>query len=95
MLLRTHSSHQGAEACIRRARDVIFWPGMTADIKEMVSQCSTCAEYQVKQQKEPLMTYKIPATPWQMVSLDLFTRFKKDCLITVDYYSDFWELDCL
>ena len=95
MLLRTHSSHQGAEACIRRARDVIFWPGMTADIKEMVSQCSTCAEYQVKQQKQPLMTYKIPARPWKMVAQDLFTHGKKDYLITVDYYSDFWELDCL
>ena len=82
MLLRTHSSHQGAEACIGRARDVIFWPGMTAEIKDMVSQCSTCAAFQVKQQKEPLMTHKIPARPWKMVAQDLFTHGKKDYLIT-------------
>lgn len=68
---------------------------MTADIKEMVSQCSICAEYQVKQQKEPLMTCKIPARPWKMVAQDLFTHGKKDYLITVDYYSDFWESVCL
>ena len=58
MLARTHSSHQGAEACVRRARDVIFWPGMTAEIKEMANQCSICNEYKHKQHKEPLMTGK-------------------------------------
>ena len=68
---------------------------MTADIKEMVSQCSICAEYQVKQQKEPLMICEIPARPWKTVAQDLFTHGKKDYLITVDYCSDFWELDCL
>ena len=93
MLARTHSSHQGAEACVRRARDVIFWPGMTAEIKEMANQCSTCNEFRDKQQKEPLMTYDIPSRPWKMVAQDLFTSNKKDYLITVDYYSDYWEVD--
>ena len=93
MLARTHSSHQGAEACVRRARDVIFWPGMTAEIKEMANQCSTCNEFRDKQQKEPLMTYEIPSRPWKMVAQDLFTWNKKDYLVTVDYYSDYWEVD--
>ena len=93
MLARTHSSHQGAEACVRRARDVIFWPGMTAEIKEMANQCTICNEYKHKQQKEPLMTYEIPSRPWKMVAQDLFTCNKKDYLITVDYYSDYWEVD--
>ena len=30
-----------------------------------------------------------------MVAQDLFTHGKKDYLIIADYYSDFWELDCL
>ena len=34
---RAHSSHQGIEACIRRAKDVVFWPSMTKDIKEAVN----------------------------------------------------------
>ena len=45
MLSRTHSSHQGADACTQRAKDVIFWPGMSADIKEMVSHCDICSNY--------------------------------------------------
>ena len=34
MLEKIHSSHIGAEGCLRRAREVVFWPGMTAEINE-------------------------------------------------------------
>ena len=54
MLHRIHSSHQGPVACVRRARDVTFWPGLTKEIIHLASQCSTCNEYAAKQQKEPL-----------------------------------------
>ena len=30
MLEETHSSHQGLQACLQRAREVFFWPGMSA-----------------------------------------------------------------
>ena len=39
------------------------------------------------------MTYEIPSRPWKMVAQDLFTWNKKDYLVTVDYYSDYWEVD--
>jgi len=51
MLQRSHSSHQGSEACDRCARDVIFWPGMANEIWHLTSQCSTCNDYAAKQQK--------------------------------------------
>ena len=73
MLTKIHISHQGPDACIRRAKDVLFWPGMTAEIRQLVNQCSVCNEFLQKQSKEPLMTYEIPAYPWQMVGQDLFT----------------------
>jgi len=34
---RSHSSYRGPEACVRRARDVIFWPGMTNEIRHLAS----------------------------------------------------------
>ena len=91
MMQRTHSSHQGPEACVRRAKDVIFWPGMASDIRHLASQCPTCNEYAAKQQKEPLLTSEIPARPWTIVAQDLFMLDKRSYLITVDFYSDFWE----
>ena len=51
MLEKAHVSHQGLEACIRLAKDVIYWPGMTAEIQQQVSQCGVCYEYLQKQQR--------------------------------------------
>ena len=66
---------------------------MTSEIKDKVGQCSTCNEYLNKQQREPLMTYEILTRPWKMVAQDLFTLRHVEYLVTVDYYSDYWELD--
>ena len=34
--------HIGVEGCIRRAREVICWPGMNAEVKDHVSKCDVC-----------------------------------------------------
>ena len=36
MLEKIHSSHIGAEGCLPRALELVFWPGMTAEIKEYI-----------------------------------------------------------
>ena len=66
---------------------------MAADIKQKTEQCETCQVYQDKQQKETMMSYPIPSTPWEIVSQDLLTYKRKNYLITVDHYSDMWLLD--
>ncbi|XP_035664891.1 uncharacterized protein K02A2.6-like [Branchiostoma floridae] len=93
MIQKTHASHQGAEACIRRARETIFWPGMSAQLRERIGRCDICKTYQPKQQREPLMPHPTPTTPWSRVSMDLMTLENRHYLITVDNYSDYWEID--
>ncbi|KAI8493812.1 hypothetical protein Bbelb_281590 [Branchiostoma belcheri] len=93
MIQKTHASHQGAEACIRRARETIFWPGMSAQLRERIGRCDVCRTYQPKQQREPLMPHPTPTTPWSRVSMDLMTLGNQHYLVTVDNYSDYWELD--
>ena len=61
---RLHSSHQGVEATLRRARDSIYWHGMMNDIQEMIDQCAACANERASQQKETLQSHDIPSTPW-------------------------------
>ena len=37
-----HSSHLDIEKCKRRARDILYWPGMSSQIQDAVLTCATC-----------------------------------------------------
>ena len=92
---RLHSSHIGANGCLRRARECMYWPSMTAELKEYISQCETCSKYEVRQQRESLMSHEIAERPWEKIGTDLYTINGQDYLIVVDYFSNFWEIDHL
>ena len=53
MLSLVHQGHMGTEKCLLRAKDCMFWPGISKDIKELFSNCSTCIKY-AKQQPSKL-----------------------------------------
>ena len=95
MKQKVHSSHMGIDSCLRRAREHIYWPGMSADIKQQIEACDTCGKFGSSQQKEPLMPHEVPSRPWEKVATDIFEHDSKEYLITVDYYSNFWEFDRL
>ena len=40
MLKRLHEGHLGRDKCLAMAREVFFWPGMSAQIINLVSTCS-------------------------------------------------------
>ena len=95
LLRRIHNSHLGVNGCLNRARECLYWPGMTADIKNHVSTCEACREYERSQSKETLKSHETPSRPWQYVAVDLFELEGKSYLVTSDYFSDFFELDHL
>ena len=95
LIERLHSNHADVQANLRRARDVFYWPGMNRDIEKCVASCGVCSLYQSAPQKEPLKSYPIPARPWQYIGTDLCQLHGKDYLVTVDYYSNFIEVDRL
>uniref|UniRef100_A0A3P9K7U7 Gypsy retrotransposon integrase-like protein 1 n=1 Tax=Oryzias latipes TaxID=8090 RepID=A0A3P9K7U7_ORYLA len=92
---RLHSSHFGAEGCLRRARECVFWIGMSDQIKTHIARCDICRSVDDKQQKETLHRHEIPNRPWAKVGVDLFQFDNKDYHVIVDYYSNFWEIDFL
>ena len=65
---------------------------MADQIKNKVQNCKVCNDFLARQQKEPLVTHKIPGTPWSKVGQDLYTLGDENYLVTVDYYSDYFEL---
>ena len=95
ILEKIHSSHLGITGCLRRARENVYWLNMTNDIREYVPLCSTCRSYEIANAKEPLVPLDIPDRPWAKVGINLFSLSNQDCLITVDYFSSFFEVDKL
>ena len=91
MLSKIHASHLGIEKCTAQAKDLFYWPGMSAQITEMCEQCSTCAEYRTKQQKEPMIVTQVPDYPWQKVASDLFSFDGESYILVGDYFSKFVE----
>ena len=81
---RLHSSHLGSESMLRRARECIYWPGMSADIRNITDSCDACQTFGRAQQKESLRAHDAEA-PWKKVAVDLFTSNGRTYLITVDY----------
>ena len=92
---KLHESHIGVQGCLRRAREVAYWPGMNSELTDYISKCDVCLTYNNKQSKEPLISHEIPKRPWKKIGTDLFTLNNKDYLCTVDYYSGYFEIDPL
>ena len=44
MKSRLHSLHLGYDSMMRRARNTIFWPGITKDVKQLADNCEICQE---------------------------------------------------
>lgn len=96
MKARAHSSHLGTESCLRRACECIYWPGMSAEIKQYISACEICRELDTTSQpNEPLISHEVLSCPWERVGTDIFFLDGKEYLITIDYRRNFWEADRL
>jgi len=92
LVKRAHAAHLGVQYTTNTARDIMYWPGMHKDLVEAVQRCATCQEVQPEQQKEPLMTYPVPVSPWQVVCGDCFEVGKQKFALYVDTYSDYIEV---
>ena len=92
---RLHAAHLGHESMLRRARELIYWPKMNHEIKQLADSCDICQAHSPRQSKEPLIPHQRGDTPWQKIGIDLFSIDQRDYMVTVDYLSNFWEVDYL
>ena len=92
MLGQLHRSHIGIEGCLRRAREVLYWPRMNSEVKDYVSKCSVCQTYKPEQCREALQPFPVPPRPWSMTGADLFELGRQQFIIIVDYWSGFFEV---
>lgn len=74
-------SHLGLNKCLSRAKDVFYWQGMAAQIKDIVSQCAICIEFRSAQTKDPMIPHKVPNKPWEICATDLLELHKDTYIV--------------
>ena len=82
-----HTGHQGDTKCILLARESVFWPGISNDIRQLVKDCELCNKHQPEQPKLPIMKPNLPKRPWEKLGTDMFEFKGNKYLTIVDYYS--------
>jgi len=73
MIKQVYSGHMRIDACIQRARNVLFWPGMQAEVRQAVQNCSACQQCKPNQARQPMTSHPVPDRPWNIVSADVLT----------------------
>ena len=68
---RLHAAHLTADSMLRRARRILFWPGMAAEIKQMADACEACQQSKPSNQKYTLIQHEIGQQPWEKVGSDI------------------------
>ena len=94
VLDKIHQGHQGITKCRERAKQAVWWPGLSRQIEDMVSSCRVCATHRINK-PEPLCPTVFPERPWQVVGTDLFFSQSVDYLLVVDYFSRYVEVAAL
>ena len=94
ILHKLHEGHQGIVKCQQLARTSVWWPGVTGDIKTMVTKCNVCIPHR-DNRAEPMISTPLPDRPWQLLGADLFHFQGKNYLLVVDYFSRYVEMALL
>ena len=81
-----HLQHSGENKTLANARQLYFWAGMSADIKQMISRCPDCILHLPSQQTEPLIQTNA-SRPNESVSIDLGYLNGSHYLIMADRFS--------
>ena len=95
ILKQIHDGHQGVAKCRARAQGTVWWPGISADISDLVSRCEFCQIHRAKQSPEPMISKPLPQKPWEIVGADLCELGGVHYLVIRDYYSRFIEISHL
>ena len=84
-----HAGHLGEEKTLLRAREIVFWPGISDDVRNAVKLCDVCMKYKPAQQKEPLVPHDVPSLPWFKLGVDIFGHRSHHYLLVADYFNKF------
>ena len=88
VLEQIHDGHLGIEEHMLKARDSVFWPGISNDIRKTVEKCGIC---QASSMAAKLVgnVSDMPPHAWHTLGTDLFYWNQIDYLVIRDYFSKY------
>jgi hypothetical protein len=95
MLAQLHEVHFGISKTQRRARELLYWPGMNRDVEDMILKCDICQSMRPGNSKEPLISHEIPDRAFVKIASDIAEVNGKSLLVTIDYFSKWIEVSTL
>lgn len=87
-----HAAHQGTSSMELRARAIVFWPGITADIHAIRAACADCNRNAPSQPPLPAASTVPPSTPFESVYADYFDFAGHHYLVVGDRLSGWSEV---
>ena len=87
-----HAAHQGVSMMEARARAILFWPGMSQDIKNVRETCIQCCRNAPSQAATPAMPVQVPSTPFECIAADYFESHGNQFLVVADRLSGWVEI---
>ncbi|XP_019848905.1 PREDICTED: uncharacterized protein K02A2.6-like [Amphimedon queenslandica] len=93
VLKELHETHPGISKMKHHSRSNQWWPGLDADITDIVQKCETCEVNRPNPLKAPLHPWAFPARPWAGVHIDHAGPFcGKLFLIVIDANSKWMDV---
>ncbi|XP_043206059.1 uncharacterized protein K02A2.6-like [Amphibalanus amphitrite] len=92
VLKRIHAGHIGLNKSRQVARESVFWPRLSEDLKNFIEGCDFCQAQRPRQRSEPLIPTPLPESPWRKLGADILEHKGKSYLVIVDYYSRYPEI---
>lgn len=92
LLQNLHAAHQGTSMMEQRARAIVYWPGMSKDIRDTRERCVDCNRNAPAQAATPPLPTTPPSTPFEAVFADFFTYGGRHYLVVGDRLSGWVEV---
>ena len=92
MLEKIHQDHLGITKSRESAKSSVWWPGISSDIRNVVTSCQHCKQRRPSQKSKPMIITKQSQRPFQKVSVDICLYRDYHYLVFVDHYSKFLEV---
>lgn len=93
LLGELHKDHPGIVRMESVARSYMWWPGLDADIQNLVNACQACQSVKKAFPVAPLHPLVWPSCPWQRLHLDFARPFQGHMFpVVVDAFSQWPEV---